>query len=111
MLRSRKLPRLPVLHDKYLRHQFAGAKSVFTVPELESYARCPFQYLLRFVWKLKQETDGLDGGKQSALLHSVLRKYFRKRARRAETVAGGYEAAHILAELQGILAATLRRRA
>jgi ATP-dependent helicase/nuclease subunit B len=108
LLISRNLPRLPVLRDFTLRERFINGKTVFTIPELETYARCPFQYLLRHVWRLKQVTEGMDVGKQSALLHSVLRRYFRGRLERGEPVIVEAHLDQVVEDLRGILDESLQ---
>lgn len=86
-LESRRLPRLPRLEDPELRRIFAGEGRVFNVSELETYARCPFQYFLRHTLGLRAEEDGANERVQGALLHRVLRSYFRK-ARNEQKAAG-----------------------
>ena len=83
-LRSRHLPALPVLSQQDTKLDFAGAKSTYTVVELETYAQCPFRYLLRHVWNVRTESEGLDRARRSALVHTVLRKYFRERSQRTD---------------------------
>jgi ATP-dependent helicase/DNAse subunit B len=77
---SRHLPRLPRLEAPELRSDFAGQKPIYSVSELETYRRCPFQYLLRHVLQLRPEEDGAGPRQQGTLLHGVLRRYFRQRA-------------------------------
>lgn len=77
---SRRLPRLPRLEDAALRTDFAGKQPAYSVSELETYLRCPFQYLLRHVLKLRPEEEGANPRAQGTLLHAVLRRYFRQLA-------------------------------
>ncbi|HZT44514.1 MAG TPA: PD-(D/E)XK nuclease family protein [Chthonomonadaceae bacterium] len=75
---SRRLPRLPRLEDAALCVDFAGKQPVYSVSELETYQRCPFQYLLRHVLRLRPEEEGASPRAQGTLLHAVLRRYFRQ---------------------------------
>ena len=79
VIASRGLPRLPRLEEPELRRAFAASRAVFSVSELESYGRCPFQYFLRHVLSLRPEEEGIHARTQGTLLHSVLHKYFQKR--------------------------------
>ena len=80
LLQSRNLPRLPRFDDAALGMDFAENKAVYSVTELETYLRCPFQYLLRHVLHLRPDAD--DGAaSQGDALHGTLRRYFRKRNR------------------------------
>jgi ATP-dependent helicase/nuclease subunit B len=107
-MRSRSLPRLPYLRDERFRKQFIAGKAVYTTAELETYGRCPFRYLLRHTWNLSAESDGVDSGRQSALLHSVLRRYFRGRRRRGEGSVAAAGADRVFAGLSGILSTILQ---
>ena len=74
---SRTLPGLPRLNDAPLRADFAGKKTIFSVSELEILSqRCPFQYLLRHVLRLRPEEDDATPRAQGTLLHAILRRYF-----------------------------------
>jgi len=107
VLVSRGLPRLPALRATDLLARFADARPVFSVAELETYGRCPFRYLLQFVWRLSAEKDGLDPGRQSALLHHVLRRYFRGKRRSGSASLRTADPAEVFAELNGLLQASL----
>ena len=76
VVESRGLPRLPRLQSDRLRRAFAAHRTVFSVSELESYGRCPFQYFLRHVLRLHPEEDGAHVRAQGTLLHNVLHRYF-----------------------------------
>ncbi len=76
-LRSGGLPRLPQLTDSELRTEFVARQEVHPISELETYAQCPFQYLLRYVWRINPEIEGIDSQMQSNILHNVLLRYFR----------------------------------
>ena len=105
VLDSRLLPRLPRLEDPRLRADFACRKSVYSVTELETHLRCPFQYLLRHVLRLRPEED--DGARaQGDLLHDVLRRYFRRR-KKAQNAAPLPETAVLQGELRALLRETL----
>jgi ATP-dependent helicase/nuclease subunit B len=78
VLESRFLPRLPRLECPELRRDFTQGKRAYSVTELETYNRCPFQYLLRHVLKLRPETHNPHAA-HGTLLHTVLRRWFRKR--------------------------------
>jgi ATP-dependent helicase/DNAse subunit B len=110
---SRRLPHLPRLESADLRADFAGQDRVFSVTELETHARCPFQYLLRHALKLRPEDDGTHPGAQGTLLHAVLRRYFRHRTQAASPSPSSPESAPDLetmrAELRSLLADTLDR--
>jgi ATP-dependent helicase/nuclease subunit B len=80
---SRCLPRLPRLEDADLRAEFSRQDRVYSVSELETYNRCPFQYLLRYALRLRPEEDGVNPTTQGTLLHSVLSRYFRRKGKRA----------------------------
>src|SRR5579871_1971611 len=77
---SRFLPRWPRLEAPDLRAHFAGHDRAYTIAELETYQRCPFQYLLRHALRLRPEEDAVDARVQSRLLHAVLRRYDRRHA-------------------------------
>lgn len=81
VVESRGLPHLPRLDSADLCADFADRKPVFSVSELETYRRCPLQYLFRHVLRMRPETgDGANPQKQGTLLHGILRRYFRRRA-------------------------------
>ena len=107
ILASRHLPRLPRLEAQELRADFAGQKPVYSVSELETYRRCPFQYLLRHVLQLRPEEDGTSPRKQGTLLHGVLRRYFRQRQAQPPTP----DLPTMRAELNALLAETLAEAA
>ena len=73
---SRELPRLPRLEADRLRRQFANHRAVFSVTELESYGRCPFQYFMRHVLRLRPEEEGVAARAQGTIYHAVLHRYF-----------------------------------
>ena len=79
---SRFLPRWPRLESGDLRAHFAGQNQTYTIAALETYQRCPFQYLLRYVLRLHPDEESGDTRVQGALLHSVLRRYYRRHAAR-----------------------------
>ena len=76
VIASRGLPLLPRLHSDPLRAAFATNHTVFSVSELESYGRCPFQYFLRHVLRLQPEEESTPVRAQGTLLHAVLHRYF-----------------------------------
>ncbi len=78
VLESRLLPHLPKLHSAELRRDFGNGKRAYSVSELETYNRCPFQYLMRHVLKLHPDASN-SHAVQGTLLHTVLRRWFRKR--------------------------------
>jgi ATP-dependent helicase/nuclease subunit B len=90
VLRSRSLPRLPRLVAPELRRRFAAHRNTYRVSELESYGRCPLQYLLGHVMGLHPEEDVTQGQTQGALLHGVLHRYFRRRAARRHLANESY---------------------
>jgi ATP-dependent helicase/nuclease subunit B len=106
-LRSRNLPRLPSLNQPATRLQFVSAKSSYTVGELETYARCQFRYLLRHVWNVKAESEGLDHARRSALIHTVLRRYFRERSQQAAEPLENLRPNKVFEDLQKHLLAAL----
>ena len=77
VLDSRLLPHLPKLHSAELRRDFGHGKRAYSVSELETYNRCPFQYLLRHVLKIQPDAGNAHAA-QGTLLHAVLRRWFRK---------------------------------
>lgn len=79
VVEARGLPRLPRLETDSLRRAFAGHRAVFSVTELESYGRCPFQYFMRHVLRLRPEADGIASNAQGTILHAVLHRYFAGR--------------------------------
>ena len=105
---SRREPKLPRLVASDLLHSFAAHKKVYSVTELETYGRCPFQYLLRHVLRLQPETDGADARDQGTLLHAVLRRYFRGR-RRQKPAPEPHDDAEMRTELHRLLEDTLER--
>ena len=108
LITSRNLPRLPRFDDAALRADFAATKSVYSVTELETYLRCPLQYLLRHVLRLRPDAD--DGAaSQGDLLHGVLRRYFRKR-KREQPDAPAPDAETMQAELRALLEEALTRQ-
>ena len=105
---SRFLPRLPRLEAPDLRAQFNGGDRVYTIAELETYQRCPFQYLLRHVLRLRPEEETADARVQGALLHAVLRRYYRLHAStKAPSPAPDLDA--MRAELRVLLAEQLEQ--
>ncbi len=76
VVESRELPRLPRLEAERLRRQFANHRAVFSVTELESYGRCPFQYFMRHVLRLRLEEEGIAARTQGTIYHAVLHRYF-----------------------------------
>ena len=108
LLQSRNLPRLPRFDDSALRVDFAENKSVYSVTELETYLRCPFQYLLRHVLHLRPDAD--DGAaSQGDALHGTLRRYFRKR-QREQPNAPAPDAETMQKELRGLLDEALMKK-
>ncbi len=108
LLESRCLPRLPRFDDFRLQTDFAANKTVYSVTELETHLRCPFQYLLRHVLRLRPDAD--DGAaNQGDLLHGTLRRYFRRRQRETPD-APTPDAATMQAELREILSEALTKR-
>ena len=107
VVEARGLPRLPRLDADGLRHAFATHRAVFSVTELESYGRCPFQYFLRHVLRLRPEPDGIASNAQGTILHAVLRRYFagrkeeeKKRRKEENSTPNTREALHrILGEM------------
>jgi ATP-dependent helicase/nuclease subunit B len=91
VLESRLLPRLPALRSPDLLSAFGRQRSIFSVSELETYRRCPFQYLLRHVLRLHPDEEGAGPRVQGSLLHAVLREYFRE-ARDSAAPAGDVDA-------------------
>jgi RecB family exonuclease len=83
VIASRNRPTLPRLQAADLQAAFAGHRSVYSISELETYGRCPFQYLLANVLALRPEHEGEDARIQGTLLHDVIRRCFRRRRARA----------------------------
>ncbi|HZO90404.1 MAG TPA: PD-(D/E)XK nuclease family protein [Chthonomonadaceae bacterium] len=113
---ARALPRLPRLEAPDVREDFCGRKPVFGVSELETYRRCPLQYLLRHVLRLRPEEDGAHLRAQGTLLHAILRRYFRRRraaARKAnaEGTLPCPDAETLRSELHALLSETLQKAA
>ena len=106
-LESRSLPPLPKLVAEEIRSEFIHRKDIFPISDLETYARCPFQYLMRTVFKIRPETEGLDGAGQSNLLHTVLRRRFRKNRHLFADKPYAPEASAISDELKSTLDAIL----
>jgi ATP-dependent helicase/nuclease subunit B len=104
---SRHLPRLPRLESADLRADFAGHKPVFSVSELETYRRCPFQYLLRHTLQLRPEEEDANPRTQGTLLHAVLRRYFRRRNTLLDKPSLASDAAALFADLESILTEVL----
>jgi RecB family exonuclease len=98
-LKSRNLPRLPGLDDEVTRLDFAGAKSTYTVAELETYGLCPFRYLLRHVLNVQAQSEGLDRARRSALIHTVLRRYFRERTQNDSEPIGSLQVNEVFEDL------------
>ncbi|MCS6776907.1 MAG: PD-(D/E)XK nuclease family protein [Chloroherpetonaceae bacterium] len=82
LLATRNLPPAPRLCAPDLRDDFARRRETLSVSELETYQHCPFQYLLQHVLMLRPEASGAGPRVQGELLHTVLRRYFRQRARK-----------------------------
>jgi ATP-dependent helicase/nuclease subunit B len=114
VLGSRALPRLPRLVAPELRRRFAGHRRIYSAADLEAYGRCPLQYLLGHVLRLRPEEDSGQQRAQGALLHGVLRRYYRRRAaakpragqKAAETIQ--QDAETMRAELNTLLEETLQ---
>jgi ATP-dependent helicase/nuclease subunit B len=75
---SRERPRLPVLPDA-LRQVHAASRR-YSITEIESYNRCPFQHLMKYGLKLRAASDGAGAADKGTLLHAVMRRAMRKRA-------------------------------
>ncbi len=71
---SRRLPRIPNISVPKNRSLFTKRR-LFTVSELETYQRCPFQYLLQYKLKLRPQRDGAGRIVQGTVLHEVLRRH------------------------------------
>jgi superfamily I DNA/RNA helicase len=106
VLRSRSLPHLPRLTAPGLRRRFAAHRSVYSAADLEAYGRCPLQYLLGHVLNLRPEEDPGQQRTQGALLHGVLRRYYRRRAGARQNTQS-YDADAMRAELNRLLEETL----
>lgn len=109
VLASRHRPRLPRLDDPQVRAAFSQQKRAYSVSELETYARCPFQYLMRHVMRLRPEMDGGSARAEGTLLHAVLRRHYR--ARQQTPQAAPLNEEELRADLDNHLAATLEQAA
>ncbi len=101
VLRSRCEPSLPKIKDPGLREAFSLGKSVYSVSELEAFRRCPFQYLMRYVWRLNSDDEVGHLRAQGTLLHTVLRRYFR--GKKASGASVPTEQETLVAELRKVL--------
>lgn len=111
---SRGLPRLPRLEDPALRRAFATNRKVFSVSELESYGRCPFQYFLCHVLHLHPDGENDHAREQGTMLHRVLHRFYagrkaqeEKGERKTEKGAGDFSSTDMREALQRILAELL----
>jgi len=87
---------------------FAERNGAYSVSELETYRRCPFQYLLRHVWNIHPEEDGANPKTQGPLLHGILSRYFREKKQAQERLPDTAEAIH--AELKTLLATEISQQ-
>jgi ATP-dependent helicase/nuclease subunit B len=101
ILNSRLEPRLPRLESPTLRDDFTQTKTSYSVSELEAFRRCPFQYLLRYVWRLHAEEDGGNPRTQGTLLHAILRHYFRSKRESRQPIP--HDAETLLSELHAVM--------
>lgn len=77
IVESRQRPRLPSLSES-LRESYAAPRR-YSITEIESYNRCPFQHLMQFGLKLRAASDGAGAADKGTVLHAVMRKAMRKR--------------------------------
>jgi ATP-dependent helicase/nuclease subunit B len=75
---SRERPRLPTLPAPLL-HIHAATRR-YSITEIESYNRCPFQHLMKYGLGLRAASDGAGAADKGTLLHAVMRRTMRKRA-------------------------------
>lgn len=109
VLLSRNEPKLPVFQQEAWTRWFAERQVAYSVSELETYQRCPFQYLLRHVWRVHAEEDGANPRTQGTLLHGVLSRYFREKRDAQEKTPDTAEA--LYAELKALLLEEISRQA
>jgi len=77
LLRSRDLPRLPALPVPL--QQEHGTPRRYSITEIESYNRCPFQHLMRYGLELRVPGNGAGDADKGTVLHAVMRSAMRKR--------------------------------
>ena len=71
--KSRNLPPWPRILQSDLLAELSSRKTAYSVSELETYARCPFQYLMQYVLKLSIDSTGIDSRLQGQIFHKILR--------------------------------------
>lgn len=109
VLRSRNEPKLPVFQQEEWTRWFAERRVAYSVSELETYQRCPFQYLMRHVWRIHTEEDGANPRTQGTLLHGILSRYFRGKKAAQESLPDTAEALH--SELKALLQEEIAQQA
>ncbi len=109
VLRSRNEPKLPVFQQEEWTRWFAERRVAYSVSELETYQRCPFQYLMRHVWRIHTEEDGANPRTQGTLLHGILSRYFRGKKAAQESLPDTAEALH--SELKAMLQEEIAQQA
>ncbi len=73
---SRLKPPLPRIVTPEMHRRFLAGKKAWNSRELESYARCPFQFYMAHILKIEPEPDQNDAALQSTILHHTLHRTF-----------------------------------
>lgn len=100
--KTRYRPRLARLESEELRHTFAAPRR-YTVSEIETYLRCPFQYLAKYGLKLRTLPEGAGAADKGRIHHAVLRRHFRARAECEEIFSVDEMCEELLKRLQECL--------
>ncbi|MES1228357.1 MAG: PD-(D/E)XK nuclease family protein, partial [Armatimonadota bacterium] len=77
LLVSRHLPRLPELSASLMSKY--GASRRYSITEVETYNRCPFQHFMKYGLEIRNLSDGAGAADKGTVLHDVMRNAFRKR--------------------------------
>ncbi|HXG23487.1 MAG TPA: PD-(D/E)XK nuclease family protein, partial [Chthonomonadales bacterium] len=95
-------PRLARLESGVLRHTLAAPRR-YTVSEIETYLRCPFQYLAKYGMKLRTLPEGAGAADRGRIHHAVLRRHFRARAECEDILSAAEMCEELLKRLQECL--------
>ncbi len=66
------------VHEQALRELIANLDREFSVSELESLVRCPFQHLMRYIWRVRPKRRGLQITQVGTVVHQSLYKLLQE---------------------------------
>lgn len=109
VLKSRCLPPLPSLDDEAHCQHFVQDKEVYPIKDLETYALCPFQYLVGSVWKTRPDGEGVGSHLHGLMYRATLRRWHRKKIANSEASPKAPYAETLRAELETALEEVLEK--